>query len=73
MIDQGWLDEVRALLARYDWQLPSMFGLGYPQLGAMLRGEVPLAETMQQLKHHTQRFVRHQCAWFCPADEGSVP
>jgi tRNA dimethylallyltransferase len=68
MIARGWLDEVRALSARYDWQLPSMSSLGYPQLGAVLRGEQSLAEAVQQIKHHTHRFVRHQYAWFRPAD-----
>ena len=69
MIERGWLDEVRALSARYDWQLPSMSSLGYPQLGAVVRGELPLADAVQQIKHHTHRFVRHQYAWFRPADE----
>jgi tRNA dimethylallyltransferase len=69
MIARGWLDEVRELSARYDWQLPSMSSLGYPQLGAVLRGEAPLADAVQQIKHHTHRFVRHQYAWFRPADE----
>ncbi|MBI5563456.1 MAG: tRNA (adenosine(37)-N6)-dimethylallyltransferase MiaA [Chloroflexi bacterium] len=69
MIARGWLDGVRALSARYDWQLPSMSSLGYPQLGAVVRGELSLAEAVQQIKHHTHRFVRHQYAWFRPADE----
>ena len=62
--------EVRALAAQYAnaWQLPSMSSLGYPQMGAVLRGEVSLTEAAQQIKHHTHRFVRHQYAWFRPAD-----
>ena len=71
MIARGWLDEVRTLAARYAnaWQLPSMSSLGYPQMGAVLRGEVSLAEAAQLIKHQTHRFVRHQYAWFRPADE----
>lgn len=69
MIDRGWLDEVRVLAEKYAWSLPSMSSLGYPQLGAVLRGEIDLAEAVQQIKHHTHRFVRHQYAWFRPADE----
>jgi hypothetical protein len=33
-----------------------------------LRGEQSLAEAVQQIKHQTHRFVRHQYAWFRPAD-----
>lgn len=68
MIDRGWLDEVRVLAAKYDWSLPSMSSLGYSQLGAVLRGELTLAEAVQQIKHATHRFVRHQYAWFRPGD-----
>ena len=68
MIDRGWLDEVRALAEKYAWSLPAMSSLGYPQLGAVLRGEQSLAEAVQQIKHQTHRFVRHQYAWFRPAD-----
>ncbi|MBP7689174.1 MAG: tRNA (adenosine(37)-N6)-dimethylallyltransferase MiaA [Thermoflexales bacterium] len=69
MIERGWLDEVRVLAEKYAWSLPPMSSLGYPQLGAVLRGEIDLAEAVQQIKHHTHRFVRHQYAWFRPADE----
>lgn len=68
MIDRGWLDEVRALAEKYAWSLPAMSSLGYPQLGAVLRGEQSLAEAVQHIKYHTHRFVRHQYAWFRPAD-----
>jgi tRNA dimethylallyltransferase len=68
MIARGWPDEVRTLVEKYAWSLPSMSSLGYPQIGAMLRGEISLAETVQTIKHETHRFVRHQYAWFRPKD-----
>jgi tRNA dimethylallyltransferase len=68
MIARGWLDEVRTLAAKYDWSLPSMSSLGYPQMGAVLRGELTLEEAAQQIKYQTHRFVRHQAAWFRPKD-----
>ncbi len=68
MIARGWLAEVRALAARYDWNLPAMSSLGYPQLGAVLRGERSLEEAVRAIKLHTHRFVRHQYAWFRPRD-----
>ncbi|CAG0928099.1 tRNA dimethylallyltransferase [Thermoflexales bacterium] len=64
MIARGWLDEVRVLAAQYDWRLPALSSLGYPQLGAVLRGELTLTEAIREIKHHTHRFIRHQYAWF---------
>ena len=68
MIARGWLDEVRALAAKYDWGLPALSSLGYPQMGAVLRGEMTLADAAREIKHHTHRFIRHQYAWFRPSD-----
>jgi tRNA dimethylallyltransferase len=68
MIARGWLDEVRALAKKYDRVLPALPSLGYPQLGAVLRGEMTLAAAAQEIKHHTHRFIRHQYAWFRPTD-----
>ncbi len=68
MIARGWLEEVRALALKYDWSLPAMSSLGYPQMGAVLRGELSLEEAAQAIKHLTHRFVRRQYAWFRPHD-----
>ncbi len=68
MIARGWLDEVRELAAKYDWHLPALSSLGYPQMGAVLRGETTLEDATREIKHHTHRFIRHQDAWFRPGD-----
>lgn len=65
MIEEGLVEEVRGLVERgYSYDLPSMSGLGYQQIGMYLRGEVGLAEAIQLIKRHTRRFVRHQYNWF---------
>lgn len=68
MIAHGWLEEVRLLAAKYAGSLPAMSSLGYPQMGAVLRGELSLEEAAGIIKHQTHRFVRHQYAWFRPKD-----
>ncbi len=68
MIARGWLDEVRALATKYAWGLPALSSLGYPQMGAVLRGELTIEDAAQAIKHHTHRFIRHQYAWFRPTD-----
>jgi tRNA dimethylallyltransferase len=68
MIARGWLDEVRALAKKYDRVLPALSSLGYPQMGAVLRGEMTLDDAAREIKHHTHRFIRQQYAWFHPGD-----
>jgi tRNA dimethylallyltransferase len=68
MIARGWLDEMRVLAMKYDRALPALSSLGYPQMGAVLRGEMTIEDATQEIKYHTHRFIRHQYAWFRPAD-----
>ena len=69
MLDAGLVDEVRRLVeAGYGWNLPSMTGLGYRQIGAHLRGELSLAEAVALIKKQTRRFVHQQATWFRPDD-----
>jgi len=70
MMADGLVAEVEALAAqRYDWELPSMSGLGYREIGAYLRGEVSLDEAVANIKRDTRDFVRRQYAWFRLKDE----
>ncbi len=65
MIEQGLVEEVRRLVDMgYDFSLPAMSGIGYKQVGMFLKGELTLAAAIQQIKHETHRFVRHQYNWF---------
>lgn len=69
MLDAGWLDEVRSLLARgYDPSLPSLSAIGYAQLAAHLSGEISLEQAITEIKRKTRMFVRRQAAWFKPGD-----
>lgn len=69
MIAQGLVEEVRWLVARgYGYDLPSMSGLGYRQIGCYLRGEATLAEATAMIKRETRRFVRQQYNWFRLSD-----
>ena len=65
MIADGWLDEARALLdANLPADRPALTGLGYNHLLAHLRGEMALADAVQQTKFATHRFIRAQYVWF---------
>jgi len=70
MIEGRLVEEVRGLVEQgYGYDLPSMSGLGYQQIGMYLRGQVSLEEAIQLIKRHTRRFVRHQYNWFRLDDE----
>lgn len=65
MMETGFLAEVAGLAAQgYRWDMPSMSGLGYQQLGEHLRGETDLASAVQKAKYRTHRFARQQYTWF---------
>jgi tRNA dimethylallyltransferase len=65
MMEAGLLEEVERLLETgYKWNLSSMTGLGYAQLGKYLRGELSLDEAVSEVKTQTHRFVRQQYTWF---------
>ena len=70
MVEQGLVEEVEQLVNMdYDFNLPAMSGIGYKQVGMFLKGELPLAAAIQQIKFETHRFVRHQYAWFRLKDD----
>ncbi len=70
MIEQGLVEEVRRLVDMgYDSNLPAMSGIGYQQIDIFLKGELNLADAIQQIKSETHRFVRHQYGWFRLSDD----
>jgi tRNA dimethylallyltransferase len=70
MIERGLVEEVKRLVDMgYGFDLPSMSGIGYKQIGMFLRGELTLAAAIQQIKFETHRFVRHQYNWFRLEDD----
>jgi tRNA dimethylallyltransferase len=70
MIERGFVHEVENLLQMgYDFNLPSMSGIGYRQIGQFLRNEITLEAAVQKIKTETHRFIRHQYAWFRLRDE----
>jgi tRNA dimethylallyltransferase len=65
MMAQGFLDEVRHLMARgYGSDLKSMQSLGYRHLSAVVSGDTPLAEAVTILKRDHRRYAKRQLTWF---------
>ncbi|MDQ5823333.1 MAG: tRNA (adenosine(37)-N6)-dimethylallyltransferase MiaA [Chloroflexota bacterium] len=64
-IERGLVGEVAGLHARgYGFDLPSMSGIGYRQIGEYLMGRATLEQAAQRMKWDTHAFARHQGNWF---------
>jgi tRNA dimethylallyltransferase len=65
MIEQGAIEEVKALLARkLDPQLPVMRGIGVREIAACLAGEISLDEAVAAGQRATRRYAKRQYTWF---------
>lgn len=65
MVEQGALDEVRAMEARgLDPALPALKAVGYREFAAHLRGETPLEQALDAARQETRRYAKRQLTWF---------
>ena len=68
MFGRGLVDEVRALISRYDPMLPALSAIGYGEVVSLLRGEITLEGARTVIKRRTRAFVRRQANWFKESD-----
>jgi tRNA dimethylallyltransferase len=65
MVEQGALDEVRAMAARgLDASLPALKAVGYREFAAHLRGETTLQQALDAARQETRRYAKRQLTWF---------
>ena len=65
MIEQGLIDEVKALAAMgLDESMVSMKGLGYKEILRYLEGKISLEEAVYIIKRDTRHFAKRQLTWF---------
>jgi tRNA dimethylallyltransferase len=64
MLQQGALDEVAAMLDRFDPALPAFRAIGVPELAAYLRDEITLDAAREQAGIATRQFAKRQRTWF---------
>lgn len=64
MVEQGLLEEIRALLARgIPAGATSLQAIGYKEPIRALRGELPLEEALEQVKRESRRYAKRQLTW----------
>ncbi len=65
MIAAGWLEETRALLARYgSLSKTAAEATGYADLIAHIQGKLSLDDAVEQIKISTRQLARKQMKWF---------
>jgi tRNA dimethylallyltransferase len=65
MVESGWIEEVRGLIARgLDPDLPAFQAIGYRQLVHHVRGDWSLAKAVEETVAATRRFAKRQETWF---------
>jgi len=63
MLESGWLEEVRALLAVGPLHRQAAEAVGYRELATVLRGASSLADATEAIKIRTRRYAKQQRTW----------
>lgn len=64
MFAAGWVEEVRRLRELYGDEVRAFGSVGYKELLAHLRGEIPLEEAKRLIRRATRIYARRQRTWF---------
>ena len=65
MIEGGLEAEVKCLLdKKYNWNLPSMSGIGYKQFKEYFEGIITIEQVVEKLKKETKQYAKRQLTWF---------
>jgi tRNA dimethylallyltransferase len=67
-LDQGWVEEVEALLSRGYGSARAMGSVGYAQVRAMLEGRLAHGELAEAIVRATRVFARRQRTWLNHAE-----
>jgi tRNA dimethylallyltransferase len=64
MLEGGLIDEVRALLARFDGEVRPLRAIGYRQAVAVVRGAQTVDQAQRDIVKETMRYAKRQMTWF---------
>ena len=73
MLQDGWLDEIRDLQARYGVDLPLLKTLGYGEMSDYLANKNDLETAKSLTVTHTCQFAKRQRTWFRGSGNGDLP
>ncbi|MGB3402629.1 MAG: tRNA (adenosine(37)-N6)-dimethylallyltransferase MiaA [Microcoleaceae cyanobacterium] len=64
MVEMGFVEEVKSLIARYGETLPLLQTLGYQEMIQYILGKIGLDEAIALTVLHTRQFAKRQRTWF---------
>ena len=65
MLESGWIEEARTMLARGLLQSPTAWqAIGYAQIGDYLDGKLTREEMLESIVIATRQYARRQASWF---------
>jgi tRNA dimethylallyltransferase len=64
MVEQGIIDETKALLAKHGRIKNFICTIGYQEILTYLDGEATLDEALEKLKQHSRNYAKRQLTWF---------
>ena len=64
MLENGWIEEVEALLHNYSPSLPSLQAIGYRQIIQFLQGKLEREAMIAMVQQKTRNFAKRQLTWF---------
>ena len=65
MLDSGWIEEARTMIARGLLTAPTAWqAIGYAQIGDCLAGKISRAEMLESIVVATRQYARRQATWF---------
>jgi tRNA dimethylallyltransferase len=64
MLESGWVEEVRALRAKWGDHRRPFGSVGYREVLAHVRDELSIAETLRKIQRSTRVYSRRQRTWF---------
>ena len=64
MIKDGLVDEVRRLMQDENRHPTALQAIGYKEIAAALRGEIPMADAVEWTKQATRHLAKRQLTWF---------
>lgn len=64
MMEDGLVDEVKNIMAKYDEFPTAMQGLGYKEVVEYLKDEITKENMIEKIKMETRRYAKRQITWF---------
>lgn len=64
MIEQGLIEEVQSIVAKYKEYPTAMQALGYKEIKEYLDGNITKEEAVEKVKQETRRYAKRQLTWF---------